>query len=180
MHLKDFDISKLEKRFKTILRVEISTDEKDEAVQQTLLVIRGKKDGPILLLTGGVHGDEFEGPQTIMNLFHEIEPENSAVAWSAWSLPTNQLMRMQIDAIPIDGKNLARVFPGDPKESVTEQIAYWMGKKLISKSDYYIDLHSSGSDSEMPQMCGYFKSASTGKHKRMEHDQFSTELKNLC
>ena len=75
MHLKDFEISKLEKNSKTILRVEISTDEKGEAVQQTLLVIRGNKDGPILLLTGGVHGDEFEGPQTIMNLFHEIEPE---------------------------------------------------------------------------------------------------------
>ena len=57
MHLKDFDISKLEKRFKTILRVEISTDEKGEAVQQTLLGIRGNKDGPILLLTRGVHGD---------------------------------------------------------------------------------------------------------------------------
>ena len=54
MHLKDFDISKLEKRFKTILRVEISTDEKGEDIQQTLLVIRGIKDGPILLLTGGV------------------------------------------------------------------------------------------------------------------------------
>ena len=57
MHLKDFEISKLEKNSKIILRVEISTDEKGEAVQQTLLVIRGKKDGPILLLTGGVHGD---------------------------------------------------------------------------------------------------------------------------
>ena len=57
MHLKDFDISKLEKRFKTILRVEISTDEQGEPVQQTLLVIRGNKAGPILLLTGGVHGD---------------------------------------------------------------------------------------------------------------------------
>ena len=56
-HLKDFGISKLEKSSKTILRVEISTDEKGEAVQQTLLVIRGNKDGPILLLTGGVHGD---------------------------------------------------------------------------------------------------------------------------
>jgi len=57
MHLKDFGISKLEKSSKTILRVEISTDEKGEAVQQTLLVIRGNKDGPNLLLTGGVHGD---------------------------------------------------------------------------------------------------------------------------
>ena len=62
MHLKDFGISKLEKNSKTILRVEISKDEKGEPVQQTLLVIRGNKDGPILLLTGGVHGDEFEGP----------------------------------------------------------------------------------------------------------------------
>ena len=57
MHLKDFGISKLEKSSKTILRVEISTDEKGEAVQKTLLVIRGNKDGPILLLTRGVHGD---------------------------------------------------------------------------------------------------------------------------
>ena len=51
MHLKDFGISKLEKSSKTILRVEILKDEKVEVVQQTLLVIRGNKDGPILLLT---------------------------------------------------------------------------------------------------------------------------------
>jgi len=57
MHLKDFGISKLEKSSKTILRVEISKDEKGEAVPQTLLVIRGNKDGPILLLTRCVHGD---------------------------------------------------------------------------------------------------------------------------
>ena len=57
MHLKDFGISKLEKSSKTILRVEISKDEKGEAVQQSLLVIRGNKDGPILLLSRGVHGD---------------------------------------------------------------------------------------------------------------------------
>ena len=57
MHLKDFGISKLEKSSKTILRVEISKDEKGEALQQTLLVIRGNKEGLILLLTRGVHGD---------------------------------------------------------------------------------------------------------------------------
>ena len=57
MHLKDFGIPKLEKNTKTILRVEISKDEKGEALQQTLLVIRGNKEGLILLLTRGVHGD---------------------------------------------------------------------------------------------------------------------------
>lgn len=57
MHLKDFGISKLEKNSKTILRVEISTDEQGEPVQQTLLVIRGNKEGLILLFTRSVHGD---------------------------------------------------------------------------------------------------------------------------
>jgi hypothetical protein len=39
MYLKDFELSKLEKNHKTVLRVEISKDEKGEAVQQNLLVI---------------------------------------------------------------------------------------------------------------------------------------------
>mgnify|MGYP001579638284 FL=1 len=164
MHLKDFGISKLEKNSKTVLRVEISTDEQGEVVQQTLLVIRGNKDGPILLLTGGVHGDEFEGPQTIVNLFHEIEPENLSGSLIGLVIANEPAYQHANRCNPIDGKNLARVFPGDPKGSVTEQIAYWMGEILIGKADYYIDLHSSGSDSEMPQMCGYIKSDSTGHH----------------
>ena len=162
MQLKDFDISKLEKNSKTILRVEISTDEKGVVVQQTLLVIRGKKDGPILLLTGGIHGDEFEGPQTIMNLFHEIDPEKLSGSLVGLVIANEPAYEDADRCNPIDGKNLARVFPGNPKGSVTEQIAHWMGERLISKSDYYIDFHSSGSDSEMPQMCGFFKSTSTG------------------
>ena len=161
MHLKDFGISKLEKNSKTILRVETSTDENGEPVQQSLLVIRGNKDGPILLLTGGVHGDEFEGPQTIMNLFHEIEPEKLSGSLVGLVIANEPAYEDANRCNPIDVKNLARVFPGDPKVSVTEQIAYWMGEILISKADYYIDFHSSGSDSEMPQMCGYLKCYST-------------------
>jgi len=161
MHLKDFGISKLEKNSKTILRVDISTDEKGEPVQQSLLVIRGNKDGPVLLLTGGVHGDEFEGPQTIMNLFHEIEPEKLSGSLVGLVIANEPAYEDANRCNSIDGKNLARVFPGDPKGSVTEQIAYWMGERLISKAEYYIDFHSSGSDSEMPQMCGYFKYNST-------------------
>ncbi len=39
MYLKDFELSTLKKNHKTVLRVEISKDEKGEAVQQNLLVI---------------------------------------------------------------------------------------------------------------------------------------------
>ena len=41
-----------------------------------------------------------------------------------------------------DGKNLNRVFPGNPEGTAAERIACTIVKKLFSITDYYIDLHS--------------------------------------
>ena len=32
-------------------------------------------EGPTVLLTGGVHGDEFEGPVALMKLLHQLDPD---------------------------------------------------------------------------------------------------------
>ena len=36
--------------------------------------ITGAADGPHLLITGGVHGDEFEPMETARRLIHELKP----------------------------------------------------------------------------------------------------------
>ena len=36
---------------------------------------------------------------------------------------------------PIDGLNLARVFPGDSNGTITQRIAYWITHKLIKPAD---------------------------------------------
>ena len=41
-----------------------------------------------------------------------------------------------------DGKNLNRVFPGDPNGSVAEKLAYALMENFIRRADAYIDLHS--------------------------------------
>ena len=41
-----------------------------------------------------------------------------------------------------DGKNLNRVFPGDPEGTAADRIAHTIVTKLFSIADYYIDLHS--------------------------------------
>ena len=87
------------------MRFEISKDEKGEAVQQTLLVIRGNKDGPIWLLTGGVHGDEFEGPQTIMNLFHEIDSIKLSGSLVGLVIANKPAYEDANRCNPIEGKN---------------------------------------------------------------------------
>ena len=81
-----------------------------------------------MLLTGGVHGDESEGAQTIMNLFHEIEPEKLSGSLVGLVIANETAYEDANRCNPIDGKNLARVFPGDTKGSVTEQITYWIGE----------------------------------------------------
>ena len=42
---------------------------------------------------------------------------------------------------PLDGKNLNRVFPGDPGGSGTEQLADWVFRNVISQASYYVDMH---------------------------------------
>ena len=42
---------------------------------------------------------------------------------------------------PLDGKNPNRVFPGDPDGSCSEQLADWVFRSIISRADYYVDLH---------------------------------------
>lgn len=44
-----------------------------------------------------------------------------------------------------DGKNLNRVFPGDPKGTWSDRLAHAIEKELLSIADYYIDLHSGDS-----------------------------------
>jgi predicted deacylase len=56
---------------------------------------------------------------------------------------------------PVDGKNLARVFPGSADGSLSDRIAFIVGEEIIAKADLYLDLHSGGVKLEMPTLIGY-------------------------
>ena len=92
---------------------------------------------------------------TIMNLYKELSEKEIKGCFVGLVVANVPAFESATRCSPIDGLNLARIFPGKVNGSVTEKIAYWIGETLIKKTDYYIDLHSSGSDMEMPQMCGY-------------------------
>jgi uncharacterized protein len=102
-----------------------------------------------------VHGDEYEGPLTVIRLFQELQPADIRGTFVGLTVANVPAFEAATRSSPIDGRNLARTFPGDTKGSVTQQIAYWMGERLIGRADFYADLHSSGSDMEMSTLCGY-------------------------
>jgi len=155
LDIRQFDPRAIPRDTKEALYLEITHTPAGMPIRQAALVIGGHKAGPLLVVSGGVHGDEYEGPLTVMRLFQELQPADLAGTFVGVTVANAPAFEAGTRVSPMDGKNLARVFPGDPKGSVTQQIAYWMAERLIGKADFYADLHSSGSDSEMVTLCGY-------------------------
>ncbi len=108
-----------------------------------LVRIRGG-DGPTVLFTGGNHGDEHEGPLALMSLARELQPADVSgcvLIVPALNLPAVRAGRR---TSPIDGGNMNRAFPGDPRGGVTAMIADFVYRELVARADAVVDIHSGG------------------------------------
>ena len=108
-----------------------------------VIVVRNG-DGPGILLTGGVHGDEFEGPIALVKLARDLDP--GSVSGLVVIIPSLNLPAMLAShrLSPIDGRNLNRVFPGNRKGSFSEVLADFVVRGLLPHVDYVADIHSGG------------------------------------
>lgn len=116
------------------------------------LTVAKRGDGPTALLTGGNHGDEYEGPVALMNLAHDIRAEDVAgriIILPAMNYPAFRSGRR---TSPIDQGNLNRLFPGRPDGTVTEKIADYFQRYLLPMADYVLDIHSGGKTLEFLPM----------------------------
>lgn len=101
-------------------------------------------DGPTALLTGGNHGDEYEGPVALYDLAANLKPEKingRVIIVPAMNYPA---FLAGTRTSPIDKGNLNRSFPGRPDGSVTEKIADYFTRYLLPTADIVLDFHSGG------------------------------------
>lgn len=127
-----------------------------DAVRLPLLTVAGAKPGPTLALTGGIHGDEFEGPAAILRFVDGLDPARLRGTVIAMPVANPPALRAISRISPVDGANLARVFPGRADGSVSEQIAEIVDRELIARADFFLDLHTGGVRYAMPTMAGYY------------------------
>jgi predicted deacylase len=101
-------------------------------------------NGPTILLTGGVHGDEFEGPVALMRLVQKLALDD--INGRIIILPAlNAAAVMASSRVsPVDKLNLNRAFPGDADGSPTQMIAHFVETVLLPECDAVIDLHTGG------------------------------------
>ncbi|HWI94184.1 MAG TPA: M14 family metallopeptidase [Flavisolibacter sp.] len=115
--------------------------------------ITAKPAGAHVLITGGVHGDEFEPMLACMNLIRKLPrilQEGKVTVLPVVNTSAFTLGQRCAD----DGKDLARTFPGKAAGSFTQRLAYSLNQ-LIKTADYLIDLHTGGSLFTILPLCGY-------------------------
>src|ERR1700761_8931505 len=113
------------------------------AVMIPVTVIR-RGEGPTVLLTGGNHGDEYEGPIALAKLASTLKASDVNGRVIIVPFMNYPAFRAGSRTSPIDRGNLNRSFPGKPDGSVTEKIADYFQRYLLPLADYVLDLHAGG------------------------------------
>jgi predicted deacylase len=115
-------------------------------------VIRAERDGPVLLLSGGMHGDEINGIEIVRRMLARdlIIPETGTII--AVPLMNVYGFIQNVRGVP-DGKDINRSFPGVKGGSLAKLVAYSIMKELIPSIDYGVDFHTGGaSRANFPQI----------------------------
>lgn len=115
-------------------------------------VVHGEKRGPVMFLSGAIHGDEIQGVEIIRRILTH---------------PALQTLRGTLLAVPIvnsfgflnhtrympDRRDLNRSFPGSDRGSLASLVADIFFREVVLKSQYGVDFHTAALHrSNLPQV----------------------------
>jgi uncharacterized protein len=125
------------------INVEIARLHTTTKLNIPVIVRRSKIEGPVVLFSAGIHGDEINGVEIVRQLI---------------SKKINKPKRGTIICIPIinvygfvnkarefpDGRDLNRVFPGSKAGSLASRLAFHIFTEIMPIVQYAVDFHAGG------------------------------------
>ena len=136
-------------------------------------VLHGTRPGKTMLITAGVHGGEYVGIQAAIELSQKLKIQKVAgtiIIVKVINVPAFERRNGSMGLT--DGKNLNKEFPGNPKGTEMERLAWAVSHELQPAADYYIDLHS-GDDYE--QLTSYVYYAGMADEKTVSQSRRMAE-----
>lgn len=108
-----------------------------------IIVERSKLDGPTVLFTACLHGDEINGTEIVRQLI--IQKINKPKQGTIICIPIINIFGFinKTREFP-DGRDLNRVFPGSKTGSLASRFAFYILKEIMPHVDYAIDFHAGG------------------------------------
>ena len=115
-------------------------------VEIPFAIIEGPEPGPCLLITAGVHGSEYCSIEVAVRLMRTPPEQIKGTLLVLPILNVQGFRRRSIYVMPEDGKNLNRMFPGNPAGTTSERLAHWLVTNVYPLADAYADLHGGDLD----------------------------------
>ncbi|WP_462330566.1 succinylglutamate desuccinylase/aspartoacylase family protein [Thiohalocapsa halophila] len=110
-------------------------------IDTPVLIAHGADPGPVLCLTGAVHGDELNGIEIVRRVLGQLEP--GALAGTVIGVPIVNIQAFRDGSryLP-DRRDLNRHFPGSPGGSAASRIAHSLFTRVVRHCDALVDLHT--------------------------------------
>lgn len=115
----------------------------DDGTMIPITVVYGMGDGPTLVLVAGTHGYEYPAITALQRMRKSLDPSalnGTIIMVHIADVPS--FLGRSIYYNPVDGKNLNRMYPGDPDGTLSQRVAHTITSNIIEKADYLIDLHA--------------------------------------
>lgn len=115
-------------------------------------VLHGSRPGPVLFVSGSLHGDEIIGVEIVRRLLSQVDLHS--LAGTLLCIPVvNAYGFVAHQRYLPDRRDLNRCFPGSETGSLASQLAYKFTTEILERSDCGIDLHTAGLHREnLPQI----------------------------
>lgn len=129
-----------------------------------ITIINGKKTGPTLFISAGIHAVEYPGIRAAQIISQSADPTNMTGTVIVLQCANPPMFNAKTAFVnPIDNLNFNRIFPGNPtftgfygpgtsSHHITNQIY----EKIMKKSTHFIDLHGG----DLPELVPFFASSS--------------------
>jgi uncharacterized protein len=108
-------------------------------------VFHAKKEGPAILFSAGMHGEETNGIEIVRKMVSRKEVHELKCG-TVIAIPVINIVSFLYSTRDLpDGRDLNRCFPGTRNGSLGSRIAYDLMKHIIPLIDFGVDFHTGGS-----------------------------------
>jgi predicted deacylase len=109
-------------------------------------IVRGMREGPVLLVDSCVHGQEITGTLAIKKLLRGLTPASlrgTLICVPCLNTPAFDA-GTRVNLLEHDPKNLDHVFPGKERGTFAEMVAYAYYHEVVKHADALLNFHTGG------------------------------------
>jgi len=136
--------------FKAFGELQVSLRPDGSWITVPVSIVNGSEEGPVLWLQAGSHGEEVCGTFCVNEVVNNLDPSKvrgavvgiPVINTPSWMVSNFSTVGQRLT--PTDYKNLNRVYPGDPKGSLSDQIAYVVFEEMKKWASVLVDCHDGG------------------------------------